>query len=131
MKKYFRHRLEHLVEVSRVITIHHFEFAKDFHTQGEAHDFWELVYADREEILCTAIATIKVRATVDEIVQLEGLEATQEEIGEALVMIARQNRMTVEQLKPHYDAEFEKAVIRSVLTAKVMKLIRDAAVIEE
>lgn len=54
MKKYFRHRLEHLVEVSRVITIHHFEFDKDFHTQGEAHDFWELVYADREEILCSA-----------------------------------------------------------------------------
>lgn len=54
MKKYFRHRLEHLVEVSRVITIHHFEFDKHFRTQGEAHDFWELVYADKEAIVCTA-----------------------------------------------------------------------------
>ena len=42
------------MEVSRVITIHHFEFDKNFRTRGEAHDFWELVYADREEILCTA-----------------------------------------------------------------------------
>ena len=54
MKKYFSHRLEHLVEVSRVITIHHFEFDKNFRTRGESHDFWELVYADREEILCSA-----------------------------------------------------------------------------
>ena len=74
--------------------------------------------------------SIRAQAVIERIVELEKLEATQEEIGQALVMIARQNRMTVDQLKPHYDAEFEKAVIRSVLTAKVMKLIRDAAEIE-
>ena len=37
--------------------------------------------------------------------------------------------MTLEQLKPYYDAEFEAAIVRSVLTGKVMKLIRDSAVI--
>lgn len=42
------------MEVSRVITIHHFEFDQHFRTAGESHDFWELVYADREEILCGA-----------------------------------------------------------------------------
>ena len=40
------------------------------------------------------------------------------------------NRMTIEQLKPYVDAEFEAAVVRSVLTSKVMKLIRDAAIVE-
>ena len=35
--------------------------------------------------------------------------------------------MTVEQLKPYYDAAFEAAVVRSVLTSKVLRLIRDAA----
>ena len=85
----------------------------------------------RADMLPQAEYSIRAQATIERIVELEKLEATQEEIGEALVMIARQNRMTVEQLKPHYDAEFEKAVIRSVLTAKVMKLIRDAAEIEE
>ena len=44
-----------------------------------------------------------------------------------LAVIAHQNHMTVEELKPYYDTEFEAAVIRSVLTSKVMKLIRDAA----
>jgi len=39
--------------------------------------------------------------------------------------------MTVEQLKPYFDKEFEAAVIRSVLTSKVMRLIRDAAEITE
>ena len=58
---------------------------------------------------------------------MENLEATQEDIGEAVAVIARQNRMTVEQLKPYYDAEFEAAVIRSVLTSKAMKLVRDEA----
>ena len=85
----------------------------------------------RADVRPQAEYSIRAQAVIERIVELEKLEATQEEIGEALVMIARQNRMTVEQLKPHYDAEFEKAVIRSVLTAKVMKLIRDAAEIEE
>ena len=38
---------------------------------------------------------------------------------------------TMEQLKPYYDAEFEKALERSVLTGKAMGLIREAAVITE
>ena len=65
------------------------------------------------------------------IISLENLEASKEEIGEAVALIARQNNMTLEQLKPYYDAQFEAAVIRSVLTSKVMKLIRDAAEITE
>ena len=59
------------------------------------------------------------------------MEASEEEIGQAMAMIARQNRMTVEQLKPYVDAAFQAAVVRSVLTSKVMKLIRDSAEIVE
>ena len=85
----------------------------------------------RGDLRPQAVYSIQAQAVIERIVEEEKLEATQEEIGQALVMVARQNRMTVEELKPHYDAEFEKALIRSVLTAKVMKLIRDAAEIEE
>ena len=60
-------------------------------------------------------------------VKLEGLEASKEEIGEAVALICRQNKITVEELKPHYDAQFEQAVIKSVLTGKVLRLIQDAA----
>ena len=74
---------------------------------------------------------IRVQAAIERIVELEKLEATQEEIAQALAVICRQNNMTMEQLQQFYDAEFEQAVVRSVLTTKVMKLIRDAAEIEE
>lgn len=73
---------------------------------------------------------IRCRAVIDEVVQLEGLEATEEEIGNALAVIARHNNITLEQLKENYDAALEQMVINSVLTGKVMKLIRDNAVIE-
>jgi AraC-like DNA-binding protein len=54
MKKYFKHKLENLINVSKIVTIHYFEFEKNFKTKGERHDFWELVYADKEDILCSA-----------------------------------------------------------------------------
>ena len=78
-----------------------------------------------------AEAALRNQAAIDEVVKLEGLKAKPEEIGQALAMIAHQNNMTMDQLKPYYDAEFEQAVIRSVLTSKVMRLIRDAADIAE
>lgn len=81
----------------------------------------------RKDLLPTAEKALQMKACVEKIVALENLEATQEEIGQAVAVIARQNGMTVEQLKPHYDAAFEKAVISSILTSKVMRLIRDAA----
>ena len=81
----------------------------------------------RQEAEPTARAAVRSQLTVDRIVGLEGLQADQDEIAQALAMICRQNHMTMEQLKPHYDAEFEQAVVRSVLTTKVMRLIRDAA----
>ena len=84
----------------------------------------------REDARPNAIASVKIQAAIETIVDLENLEATDAEMGEAMAVIARQNRMTVEQLKPYVDAEFTAAVTRSVLTSKVMKLIRDAAVIE-
>ena len=81
----------------------------------------------REDARANAVASVRIQAAIEQIVALENLEATQEDIGEAVAVIARQNRMTVEQLKPYYDAEFEAAVIRSVLTSKALKLVRDEA----
>ena len=85
----------------------------------------------RQDMRAQAETGIRVQAAIEKIVELEKLEPTQEEIGQALALICRQNQMTMEQLKQYYDAEFEQAVIRSVLTSKVMKLIRDAAEVTE
>ena len=85
----------------------------------------------REEVRPAAENALRVEAAVEEIVRLENLEATQEEIAESLAVICRQNNLTMEQMKEYYSAELEKAVVQSVLTSKVMRLIRDAADITE
>ncbi len=84
----------------------------------------------RDDARPDAITAIRCQRAVDEIVKLEGLEATQEEIGEAVAVIARENGMTVEQLKPYYNAEFEAAVVRSILAQKATTVVRENAVIE-
>ena len=81
----------------------------------------------RNDARTTAEVTLRNQAAIDMIVELEGLVAEEEEIAEALAVICRQNDMTMEQIRAYYDAEFEKAVIKSVLTSKALRLIRDAA----
>ena len=85
----------------------------------------------REDVKPSAEAALRCRAAIDEIVQIEGLEPDQESITQTLVAICRQNNITMDQLKEQYDAALEQAVINSVLTGKVMCLIRDAAIVEE
>ena len=85
----------------------------------------------REDARANALNSIRMQAAIELIASLENLEATKDEISEAVALIARQNKMTVEQLKPYYDAQFEAAVVRSVLTSKVMRLVRDAAEVTE
>ena len=71
--------------------------------------------------------SVQLQAAIELIADLENLEATQEEIGEAVAVVAQQNGITVEQLKTYCDAAFEQALIRSILTGKVMLLIRESA----
>ena len=92
--------------------------------QKEEKDLWE-------EAKPAAEASIRAQAAIDQIVELEGLTATEQDIGEAIALIARQNRITVEELKEHYSADLESAVIRSVLTTKAMEFIRAHAEIAE
>ena len=85
----------------------------------------------RKDARATALQSVRSQAAIELIASLENLEATKEEIGEALAIVAQQNHMTVEQIQPYYDAEFEQAIIRSVLTGKVMSLIRQNAIVTE
>ena len=85
----------------------------------------------REESRATALNALRTKAAMEQIVDLEGIQASKEEVDEALVIIARQNGMTIEQLKPYVDFQFELEVVRSVLMAKAMKLVREHAEITE
>ena len=53
-KRYYKHKLENLINIANVVTIHYFEFDKSFVGERESHDFWELVYADKGGIVCEA-----------------------------------------------------------------------------
>ena len=83
----------------------------------------------REEGRATAIQQLRNRATIDKIVELEKLVPTQEEITQLLEAICRQNNLTMEQLRDCYDQQLEDAVMQSVLTTKVLGLIRENATI--
>ena len=54
MKRYFTHKPENLINITKIVTVNHFEFEKNFIFKGESHDFWEIVYADKESLICTA-----------------------------------------------------------------------------
>ena len=85
----------------------------------------------REDTRADALNALKVKAAMEQIVDLEGLQASKDEVGQAIAVIARQNGMTIEQLKPYFDTQFELAVVRSVLMAKAMNLVREHAEITE
>ena len=38
------------INISKVVTIHYFEHAKDYVFHGEKHDFWEFVYVDKGRV---------------------------------------------------------------------------------
>ena len=52
MKRYFKHKINNLIVVNKIVTIHYFEFSKDFKSHTESHNFWELVFCDKQAILC-------------------------------------------------------------------------------
>ena len=45
---------ERLFNVESIITLFYMEFSKNFAYDGERHDFWEMVYIDKGEMICTA-----------------------------------------------------------------------------
>ena len=85
----------------------------------------------RKDVEATAVAALKAKATIDEIVMIEGLKAEEEDIAKAMAVVCRHNNITMEELKEQYDSALEQLIINSVLTGKVMRLIRDAAVVTE
>ena len=42
------------LHIHSLVTVHYFEYAKDYRFVGEAHPFWELVYVDKGEVDATS-----------------------------------------------------------------------------
>ncbi len=81
----------------------------------------------RKDAEPSAVAALKNQAVIDRVVILEGLTVEEAEMESAIEGVCRQNGMTREQLQPYMGPEFEAAIKRSVLTGKVMAIIRDHA----
>lgn len=47
-------RLKDRIVVNRIVTVHYFEYGKEYEFCGESHDFWEFVYVDKGEMLIRA-----------------------------------------------------------------------------
>ena len=45
---------DRLFNVTGLFTIFYMELSRDFCYEGERHDYWELIYIDKGELLCTA-----------------------------------------------------------------------------
>lgn len=52
-QRYYKHKIENLLKISRIVTVHYFEFDEGYKSPGESHDFWEMVYADKGPLVCT------------------------------------------------------------------------------
>lgn len=47
---YIKTILKEEIVIRKIVTIHYFEFAKDYVFAGEKHDFWEFLYVDKGEV---------------------------------------------------------------------------------
>lgn len=64
-KIYTRTRLKDEISISEIVTIHYFEFSKDYKFSGESHDCWELVYVDKGKIIAMSENTERKMASGD------------------------------------------------------------------
>ena len=47
---YVKTKLQSVINVSKIVTIHYYEFNRNFVFGGESHDFWEMVYIDKGRV---------------------------------------------------------------------------------
>lgn len=58
--KYYKYKIENLIKVNKIVTVHYFEFDKTFISPVEKHDFWEIVYVQKGKITCTSEGKVRV-----------------------------------------------------------------------
>lgn len=84
----------------------------------------------REEIREKAAQNLRGQAVVDKVAELENLSVDEEDLEKAFSVLAAQNGMPLELLKEHCDEEIKKEISRSILIGKVMRVIRESAVVK-
>lgn len=52
--EFTRLSFEKVIHIDKIITVFYMELSRNFSYSGERHDFWEMVYIDKGEMICTA-----------------------------------------------------------------------------
>lgn len=52
--KFTRYGFDKVFRMDSIITVFYMELPKNFRYDGERHDFWEMVYIDKGQMICTA-----------------------------------------------------------------------------
>lgn len=81
----------------------------------------------REEYAADARNNILRQHVIAEIAELEAIQADEAAVAEEISAVCRDNNMTIEQLQPYLTEDFQSAVIRSVVTKKVLDKLVDYA----
>ena len=49
-KKFYMHKIDNLLNVRKIVTIHYQALTKNYAAKEEWHDFWEIIYADKGDV---------------------------------------------------------------------------------
>ena len=49
-KKFYKHKISNLLNVQKIVTVHYQELSPHYVSEEEAHDFWEIIYADKGNV---------------------------------------------------------------------------------
>ena len=85
----------------------------------------------REDARADAEQSLRMQKAVDRIAILEELRASQKDLDDAMQVIARENGLSLDQLKGYCDDNFNRAVENSVLSTKAYALVRALADVTE
>lgn len=78
----------------------------------------------REDAKPEAENSLRIQKSAERIALLEGLTASEQDVADELSAICRQNRMTMEQLKPYLNAQFESSVKDNIRMKKAIAFVR-------
>ena len=81
----------------------------------------------REEYLPDAQKNLLRQQVIAEIAQAENIEADEQSVADAITALCRENNMSIDEMQKYMTEEFQSAVVRSVITDKVLKLIQESA----
>ena len=84
----------------------------------------------KEEIRPDAYKKMKTRLIIDEIANLENIEASQEEIDAEIQGIADHYKIPVESIKEQFETENLELIVQDIRNRKAIQLLLDEAVIK-